>query len=454
MHSLTSEETLHMSYHYQSWLNYVATLITQRIESALPPEPRSFDIREITAPALSDEDPVSAFIRKHNLTEEERVVLWLTLIPHLQPGFFDRIINEIFPEGSDYPPMGGVRGANFRGFIPTGETALFILAGEDPGKRLEVQTLFDKNHLFATNQVLRIEEAPAGEPHFSGRLVLSGEYLELFLNGKITRPKFSTEFPAEYITTELNSHDLVLPETTRRQMEELVNWVKYQDQLLNRWDIKRWVKPGFRALFHGPPGTGKTLSALIVGQETQKDVFRLDLSMLVSKYIGETEKNLARVFDKASNKEWILFFDEADALFGKRTNIRDAHDKYANQEVAYLLQRIESHPGLVILASNFKSNIDEAFIRRFQSVVYFPPPTPAERFTLWKKVMPANDGMEVPTDEELMNLSRKYDITGAGIVNVVHFCCLEAIASSSACITVEELRRGIEREYLKEGKVF
>ena len=125
-------------------------------------------------------------------------------------------------------------------------------------------------------------------------------------------------------------------------------------------------------LFIGAPGTGKKTLASLIGQQSGKEVYRVDLSMIVSKYIGETDKNLEKVFDAAENKNWILFFDEADALFGKRTNVRDAHDKYANQEVAYLLQRIENYNGLVILATNMKSNIDEAFTRRFQTIINFP----------------------------------------------------------------------------------
>jgi len=176
--------------------------------------------------------------------------------------------------------------------------------------------------------------------------------------------------------------------------------------------------------------------------------------MVVSKYIGETEKNLSQLFERAKNKDWILFFDEADALFGKRTNVRDAHDKYANQEVAYLLQRIENHNGLIILASNFKSNIDEAFIRRFQSVIYFPLPSAGERFQLWKKTLPVRPGLTLPLDEEIGNIAKKYEITGAGIVNIVQYCCLESLSGDPARITVEQIKAGIEREYVKEGKVF
>lgn len=124
-------------------------------------------------------------------------------------------------------------------------------------------------------------------------------------------------------------------------------------------------------LFHGPSGTGKTLTATLLGKYTNKNVYRVDLSLIISKFIGETEKNLANVFNKAQNKDWILFFDEADSLFGKRTNVKDAHDKYANQEVSHLLQRIENHPGVIILSINQSNNIDDSFLRRMKHVIEF-----------------------------------------------------------------------------------
>jgi len=133
--------------------------------------------------------------------------------------------------------------------------------------------------------------------------------------------------------------------------------------------------------------------------------------------------------------------------------VRDAQDKYANQEVAYLLQRIESHDGLVILASNFKSNIDEAFIRRFQSVIYFSLPSATERLSLWKKTLPSNSGLELPAETELAAIAKKYEITGAGIVNVLQYCCLDSLAKDTKAISIEQIKAGIEREYQKEGKV-
>jgi SpoVK/Ycf46/Vps4 family AAA+-type ATPase len=213
----------------------------------------------------------------------------------------------------------------------------------------------------------------------------------------------------------------------------------------------RKVKPGFRALFYGPPGTGKTMAATLLGKYTGNEVYRIDLSMMVSKYIGETEKNLSILFDKAENKNWILFFDEADALFGKRTSVSSSNDRFANQEVSYLLQRVEEFPGLSILASNFKSNLDDAFTRRFQTIIYFPMPRPQERLTLWQQSFP--EAVQLEERIALEAIAQKYELTGSNIMNIVQYCCLQAIAQETNIITLDNLMAGIRREFAKENKI-
>lgn len=437
------------------YLNFLAEVFRQRLKNHFAQDnkaPRLGDVMKIVS--ARDDSELSTFIRNQKMCAEEIIVLILAIAPHVRPAFFDSIIEQHLTSSGDFPQLGGIRGKQFRGFLPSGDTALFLLAGDELHKRFEYSRLFSSGHYFAQKNLVWLDDTEPGEPPLSGKLEIGRDYLELFIQGKISRPRMSMDFPAEFITTELNDDDLVLSPSTIRQIAELENWINYQDTLMNTWNMKRWIKPGYRALFHGPPGTGKTLTALIIGKNTGRDVFRIDLSMVVSKFIGETEKNLSQLFERAKNKDWILFFDEADALFGKRTNVRDAHDKYANQEVAYLLQRIENHNGLVILASNFKSNIDEAFIRRFQSVIYFPLPTPGERVQLWKKTLPSNVGLKLPSEADLLSIARKYEITGAGIVNVVQYCCLESLSKKSNEISIEQIKNGVEREYLKEGKVF
>lgn len=178
------------------------------------------------------------------------------------------------------------------------------------------------------------------------------------------------------ITTDLSGENLILNEETMKQVKEIKTWLKHSSSADPYRNAEKKLKPGYRSLFYGPPGSGKKLMATLIGKEFDKPVYKIELSKLASKYIGETEKNLEAMFDAAEKKGWILFFDEADALFGKRTSVTDAHDKYANQEASYLLQRIENYNGLVILATNMKSNIDPAFIRRFNSIIHFSAPRP------------------------------------------------------------------------------
>jgi SpoVK/Ycf46/Vps4 family AAA+-type ATPase len=187
-----------------------------------------------------------------------------------------------------------------------------------------------------------------------------------------------------------------------------------------------------------------------LGKYTHKPVYRIDLSTVVSKYIGETEKNLSNLFNKAAHKDWILFFDEADAIFGKRTNVRDAHDKYANQEVSYLLQRVESHPGLIILASNFRDNIDEAFTRRFQSIIAFEMPGAKERAIIWKTNLP--EKLKISKEIDWEEISKKYELTGSNILNIIQFCCLQVLSEKSETLSIKILQQGIRREFLKENR--
>lgn len=210
------------------------------------------------------------------------------------------------------------------------------------------------------------------------------------------------------------------------------------------------LKPGYKTLFHGPPGTGKSLTASLLGKKLGFDVYRIDLSQTVSKFIGETEKNLAKVFDKAESKDWILFFDEADALFGTRTATKDAHDRYANQQVSYLLQRIEEYNGLVILASNLKSNIDDAFLRRFQTIIRFPIPCSKERYNLWQ--MAFSDACLLEKGIDLYQIANDYELAGGSIINAVQYASLMALDREGTEIKMADILQGVKREYHKNGR--
>ena len=432
-------------------LSYLEQVLKARLELTFKEHAEIHGIGEIPPPLFNGESSAFLdFITQHELTRDELIVLLLALAPHIQPDFFDRIIAHVLPDSGDFPQLGGVRGKQHRGFLPTGETVYFVLAGNDIHRRFRIQQLFSEDHLFSAHRILWLEEPKEDEPKSSGKLLMNPDYVSLFTLGHLPLPRFSMNFPAKRVTTKMDWSDLILNSTTLAQVKELEAWLKHGKTLLDDWGMKKRMKPGYRALFYGPPGTGKTLTAGLLGKYTGRDVYKVDLSMVVSKFIGETEKNLAKLFARAENKGWILFFDEADSLFGKRTGVRDAHDKYANQEVSYLLQRVEEYDGLVILASNFKSNIDEAFMRRFQSVIHFPQPSSSERAELWAKAFPTNVKLEPGIN--LDYIARKYEITGANIINVVQFACLKALSRNDVVIRQKDIESGIGREFNKEGK--
>jgi hypothetical protein len=383
------------------------------------------------------------------LSPDECMLFFIAYLPHIYPGLYDDIIKEAIPLGGEFPEFGGVRGSNHRGLLPTGETAQFILAGNDIEKRLLVQQLLTGGTLVKQG-ILSLESVKDGEPLMSGRIIAEQEWISRLIAGVEMPPRFGPEFPAKKISTEMQWDDLVLNTYTLGQINDIKTWLMHNATLMQDEVLKRKIKPGYRVLLHGPPGTGKTLTASLLGKQFGKDVYRIDLSQIVSKYIGETEKNLEKVFSKAENKSWILFFDEADALFGKRTQTQSSNDRYANQEVSYLLQRIEDFPGLLILASNFKSNMDDAFLRRFHTIVHFPAPSPAERLLLWEKSWPASYKAEPSLNLKL--IAEKYDLNGAAIINIMHFACLQAIARDDEYIRYTDIYEAIKTEYRKEER--
>lgn len=436
----------------QIGLNYLSQVIQARLYTYFD-FPKNLEIQlPVPSPVFSEiESTLTDFIRQYELKEDELLLILMALAPHVNPIFYHDFLKNLLPKSGDFPQIGGTKGKSYRGFLPTGETALFILAGDEVKRRLFAQRLFSSEHFFYKKKILWLENVPSGEPRTSGKLVLAQDYIEWFTTGQAQRPHFSMHFPAQLLETKMDWDDLVLNTKTKKDIQELERWLQFGQTLWNDWGMSQKLKPGYRVLFHGPPGTGKTLTASLLGKYTGKDVFKIDLSMVVSKFIGETEKNLANLFAKAEHKDWILFFDEADALFGKRTNVRDAHDKYANQEVSYLLQRVENYNGLVILASNFKTNIDDAFIRRFQSIVHFPLPKATERLLIWQKAFPPQ--VQLSDDVVLPQIAQQYELSGAEIMNVVQYCCLVALEKHTNLISLRDIIGGIQREFIKEGKI-
>lgn len=246
--------------------------------------------------------------------------------------------------------------------------------------------------------------------------------------------------------------DIVLPEDQLALLKEIVATVRGRPVVLDEWGVgqKLASSAGVTVLFSGPPGTGKTMAAEVIADELGLDLYKIDLSTVVSKYIGETEKNLEKIFGEAQSSNAILFFDEADAIFGKRSEVKDAHDRYANIEISYLLQRMEMYDGVTILATNLRANLDEAFTRRLQFAVDFPFPDEKYRLRIWQTLFPPDVPREPELDFPL--LARRFKLAGGNIRNIIVSAAFLAAADGRE-VTMAHLLHGTRRELQKMGRL-
>jgi len=402
-----------------------------------------------TPQALAD-TPYARSVAEWNLDICGRLALVLAMAPHIRPEVLDVFFgkNQLYDRA--FTEFGGVIDKNHSGFLPTGQTLCFLASVGDLQGRLAVMRVLEPGSVLMREQVLNLSETDSYLPRLNGILSLSGHWFQYFLTGARGSVENSATFPAQKITTNMEWEDIVLDPLVMEQVTEISTWIEHGATLMNDWGLFRKIKPGYRALFYGPPGTGKTLTATLLGKASGREVYKIDLSMIVSKYIGETEKNLSGIFDIAQHKDWILFFDEADALFGRRTAANSSNDRHANQQTAYLLQRIEDFPGVVILASNLRANIDEAFTRRFQSTIHFTMPSAEERYQLWKSAFSGTCTLDPAID--LYKMAEEYELAGGAIINILRYCALSAIRRKDTVVTPQELLAGLRREFKKENR--
>lgn len=432
-------------------MDWLSAVIDQVIKSYFLQEGHEKDWLNIPLTDLSGkEDPYATSVEKWDLSIIERLALALAMAPHLKPEALDIFFgkNQVYDRG--FTEFGGIVDKGHSGFIPTGQTLCFLASSVHPELKTAAIEALGSDCLLVKEQVLLPGETDTGMPSLNGVLGLSSKWFYYFLTGKEIREENTASFPAQRITTNMEWEDVVLDHTVSEQVEELRTWIEHGDRLMNEWGLKKKIKPGYRALFYGPPGTGKTLTATLLGKTSGRDVYKIDLSLIVSKYIGETEKNLSGIFDIARHKNWILFFDEADALFGKRTAANSSNDRFANQQTAYLLQRIEDFPGVVILASNLKANMDEAFSRRFQSIIHFDMPGTEERYLIWKNAFAG--ACTLHPDIDLYKIAEDHELAGGAIINVLRTCALSAVKRNSTVVLKQELVQALRREFKKENK--
>lgn len=394
-------------------------------------------------PGLPPESWYGRFVKEHGLAREERLTLVLALLPHVKP----ETLNSLLRDEERRSRFGGYQGRHFPGVLPTVQTALALLGGSSLPRRLDGYALFAPDGPLLGRGILRLGPRPPEEPPSAAPLIVDEEVLSRLLLQRPYAPG-ENDFPARRLDTLLDWDDLVLPPVVLRQLQDILDWAAHGDALRERLGLGKHLRPGFKALFHGPPGTGKTLTAGLIGKRTGLPVYRVDLSRVVSKYIGETEKNLEQLFRLAENRNWIIFFDEADALFNKRTDVEDAHDRHANQETAYLLQRLENYPNLVIMATNMQENIDSAFVRRFNSGIFFSMPGRSERARLWSSCL----GARLQPDREALDAVLDIELSGGQIANIALRLGIWALRADSMRITVETLKRAVALERALQGK--
>lgn len=433
-------------------LSWLSLLIQTRLEIHFKQETPYQSIEEIAPPNISDKaGSYAGFIQQHKLNFAERLLLMLALVPHIKPEVLDILLTKNKDYDRRYSEFGGLLLEGHLGLIPTAETAMFLLAGDDLQKRLQYHSLITQDFLLIRQGIIKVSRIKGHSPLLSSIWMITNEYVAFVLTGKPYEAAYSPDFPAQQIQTKLSWEDLIVSRSTAHSLQEIRDWVTHGHVVLQDLELDKRLKPGYKSLFYGPPGTGKSMAAALLGKGTNKPVYRVDLSMTVSKYIGETEKNLAKVFDQAQHHDWILFFDEADSLFGQRTQVSSANDRYGNQEIGYLLQRIEDFPGVVILASNLKDNIDEAFTRRFQSMVEFTMPGVEQRYTLWEQSF--SDKLPLDPSIDLWDVAEKYEISGGLMMNVVRKCTLQAVAGKQPTISKPCLETAVRQELQKEGVI-
>lgn len=433
-------------------IEWFRTILDGRIARLDDPEQPTLYFSQFPPPDVTaSTSPYARLINEYELGPQERMLLVCSLIPHIAPEVFTlKLRDEQARLMIRYPEIGGYFDATFTNFVPTLQTIVFILAGDDMSAMLYNQLFLLERSTLLKEQIITLNPVSTSEDDTNLRnhaVKLVPEFIDFVISGKKPRPDFGRAFPATLITTGLSWDQLVVKPAIFRELQRIMKWEQKGAELLRLTEGR--LNSSFTCLFYGPSGSGKTLAVQLLGKTLGIDVFRVDLSMVVSKYVGETEKNLAYLFDRAKGKNWILFFDEADALFGKRTDISDAKDKWANLEMSYLLQRMEEHNGLTILASNLKNNIDNAMTRRFQSIIYFNRPDKRERTELWKKLLPAPFSYHPQLNFGELS---KYELTGGNITNILKAACLDAIARDSKTIDSQDLADAITREFNKENR--
>jgi len=326
-----------------------------------------------------------------------------------------------------------------------------MLAGGDLEARFKGAEIFNKKHPLFSQHILEFDEIGNGGIRMRGQLRISEEFLERLTTGKAFQPSYSSKFPLKPLTSDLDWSDLGLNPKLQKELQGILNWIKHEEDLLDNWGLSQHINAGYKSLFHGPSGTGKNLAAALIGKSTHREIYEVESSLLLGRHFRRNNEHIDSFFRTAERNDWILFFDEADSLFGKRTNVRESNSRYANQEVSYLRQKIEEYSGIILLAAETKEELEFPF--PLDASIAFPEPDSRQRLVLWTSIFGGDDKKyQLAKDIDFQELASKFEVNREDIIQVLKYATTAAIGRNSNLIEKKDILEGIRRELTQDRK--
>ncbi|CAN5816631.1 hypothetical protein BH11BAC7_BH11BAC7_02490 [soil metagenome] len=422
--------------------------LVRSIKNALQPTTPAFLL-------LAPVDPETAYgklIIAHELTNTDRVLFNLAFGTVFAPEVIDALAQAALdPFWKNY--TGGFYRKGSATFNPTVRSAVFLLAGKDIEMRSYYVSYFHARQRVFTTGLVKAEPQHANSSFLDYEIAFNDQFLSSVIHGEPPRLDGEQGFPARRSTATHNMGDVILGKKT---LWEIAKFGKFTKHMKKLWAINknRKVRNNFISIFSGDPGTGKSHTADAIGNEFGLPVYKINFAQMVSKYIGETEKNLEKVFDRFDRQPCILFFDEAEAIFSKRTEVTGSNDQHANNLQSYLLQKVEEFTGIIILATNVQNlsqYFDKAFQRRYRLIVTFTFPDFDERLSIWKNALFEPYNFEEGLTERL---AKNYQLTGGSIYNIVSDAVIEALEKDTSTITFDLLDEAMKDEFKKTGRKY
>jgi AAA+ superfamily predicted ATPase len=403
-------------------------------------------------PELDQKTAWHQFVSTHKLSEIEKVILLLALSVNFAPESLKPIAKLAAKEDLNSISGGFVLNST-RIFYPTLRTGLFLIAGKDLTLRSQIAPNLHPRLAIFTSQIVRINALSQNSSFLDAQLLLNDQFLGALLNGEAPRLDGEVDFPVRKSKATHVLSDVVLKEKALNELEKLRKFARNMQKI---WDLdhKGKIRTNYISIFSGDPGTGKSFAAEAFGNEFGLPVYKVNFAQMVSKYIGETEKNLDKVFDRFTRQPCILFFDEAESIFSKRSEVKDSHDQHANNLQSFLLQKVEEFEGIVVLATNvhnLSQYFDKAFQRRIRSIVQFDFPDYAERLPIWKNALFSPFQLE---DGLAERLAKNYQLSGGSIYNVISDAVVECVDNDTSIISFELVEPALKNEFKKTSRKY